>query len=263
MMNFCVLGSGSKGNATLVKTNQTKILIDAGFSASRLKQKMSEAGIHPDEIDAILITHEHSDHCKGLAQFIKKHPARVYGTRHTCTILKEKTPHTLWTYFEKEHSFSIGDLVISPFGISHDAVDPVGFRIESTTSALGYLSDTGCITETIRAFLQKVDTLFIESNYDPELLQTTTKRPWPLKQRIASRHGHLSNEQAAELVEQICHRELGNIVLAHLSEESNTEEMATVCMLKSIKNANMQQTSLFCSKQDDILPWIRVKKNIH
>lgn len=261
MMNFCVLGSGSGGNAALVKTGSTTILIDAGFSALRLRQRMLSVGVNPDSIDAILLTHEHGDHCAGLAQFTKKHPVRVYGTRHTCMYLRDTLPGVAWTYVEKEHSFAVGDLVITPFGISHDAVDPVGFRIENSTSTLGYLSDTGCVTNGILSHLQEVHTLFVESNYDPELLQKTPKRPWPLKQRIASRHGHLSNGQAGELVAEIADNTLENIILCHLSRESNTEEIALASMNKTIEQSRLHAARLLCARQHDVIPWIRVRAN--
>lgn len=259
MMRFCVLGSGSGGNATLVCTDNTTILIDAGFSALRLRQRMASVGVNPASIDAILLTHEHADHSTGLSQFTKKHRVRIYGTRHTCMYLREHSPHAAWSYFEKNHSFNIGDLVITPFGISHDAVDPVGFRIESPSSTFGYLSDTGCATPDILDHLQDLHSLFIESNYDPELLQATPKRPWPLKQRIASRHGHLSNAQAAELVEKIAKPCLENIVLGHLSAESNTEEIAKSCMAEAIRAARLEAARLFCARQHEILPWVQVR----
>lgn len=260
MMNFCVLGSGSGGNAALVRTGNTTVLIDAGFSALRLKQRLHSVGVDPDSIDAILLTHEHSDHSSALFQFTRKHAVRVYGTRHTCMYLRDQIPNAAWTYIEKEHSFAIGNLVITPFGISHDAVDPVGFRIESPTSTLGYLSDTGCINGNILSHLQEVHSLYLESNYDPELLQTTPRRPWPVKQRIASRHGHLSNAQAGELVAEIIRPTLENIILGHLSSESNTEELALASMLKTLEDAQMPTTSLLCSRQHEILPWINVKR---
>ncbi len=261
MMNFCVLGSGSGGNAALVQTENTTVLIDAGLSALRLKQRMHAAGINPDALDAVIITHEHADHSSGLHQFTKKHGVRIYGTRHTCSYLKENCPHASWTYVEKGHSFKIGDMVITPFGTSHDAVDPVGFRLESTVSSLGYLSDTGCFNSTMVSYLQGLHSVFIESNYDPGLLQSTPKRPWPLKQRIASRHGHLSNEQAGELVSEISHSALENIILGHLSKESNTEELALKSMLDTLRKIELLQTNLFCARQHEATPWIRVRKN--
>lgn len=258
MMKFCVLGSGSSGNASLVQFGTTSILIDAGFSALRLRKKMEEARVSPESLSAILITHEHGDHRTGLHQFTKKYKTRVHGTRHTCITLRDYAPDAAWSYFEKGQSFMIGELIITPFGTSHDAVDPVGFRIEADGTTLGYISDTGHISDSMIEKLSELDCLYIESNYDPQLLQDTPKRPWPLKQRIASRHGHLSNDQAAELVTHIATPRLKKIVLGHLSSESNTEELAMTTMERTLAELGLSHTELLCSKQHEILPWIHI-----
>lgn len=137
MMQFCVLGSGSGGNATIVKAGETVLLVDAGFSAARLRDKMKSAGVEPEELDAILLTHEHTDHMKGVHQFTRKYTVRVYATRHTAMCVQEKAPEAPWAYFEKGQSFKIGDIVITPFATYHDAVDPVGFKFETERSSLG------------------------------------------------------------------------------------------------------------------------------
>ena len=258
MMKFCVLGSGSSGNASLVQFGTTSILIDAGFSALRLRKKMEEACIAPESLSAILITHEHGDHRMGLHQFTKKYKTRVHGTRHTCMTLRDYAPDASWSYFEKGQSFMIGEVIITPFGTSHDAVDPVGFRIEAKGITLGFVSDTGHISDSMAEKLSELDCLYIESNYDPELLEQTPKRPWALKQRIASRHGHLSNGQAAELVSRISTPRLKKIVLGHLSSESNTPEIAITTMEKTLNELGMSQTEILCSKQHEILPWINI-----
>lgn len=258
MMKFCVLGSGSSGNASLVQFGATSLLIDAGFSALRLRQKMEQARVAPESLAAILITHEHGDHRTGLHQFTKKYKTRVHGTRHTCMTLRDYAPEASWSYFEKGVSFMIGDIIITPFGTSHDAVDPVGFRFEAEGITLGYLSDTGHISDSMVEKLSELDCLYLESNYDPQLLQDTPKRPWPLKQRIASRHGHLSNEQAAELVSRVASPKLKQIVLGHLSSESNTEEIAMTLMERTLAELGLKQTELLCSKQHEILPWISI-----
>ncbi|MEG0333272.1 MAG: MBL fold metallo-hydrolase [Akkermansia sp.] len=258
MMKFCVLGSGSSGNASLVQFEQTTILIDAGFSAKRLSERMEQVHVDPSSLDAILLTHEHGDHRMGLAQFTKKYKIRVHCTHHTGMTLREATPNATWSYFEKEQSFMIGEIIITPFGISHDAVDPVGFRIEAGDSTLGYLSDTGHVTDGMAEKLRELDCLFVESNYDPHLLEITPKRPWPLKQRIASRHGHLSNEQASALVTRIASPKLKQIVLGHLSGESNTETIASTTMSQTLIDIGLSTTTLHCSRQHEILPWINI-----
>lgn len=258
MMQFCVLGSGSGGNATIVRSGNTLLMVDAGFSATRLQDKIKSVGVEPDELDAILITHEHSDHVKGVHQFTKKHAVRVYATRHTAMCVQEKAPEASWVCFEKGQSFQIGDIVITPFPTYHDAVDPVGFKFETNRSSLGFVSDTGQAPACIAEYLSKVDSLVLESNYDPEMLATTPKRPWPLKQRIASAHGHLSNEQACDLLRRIAHDSLKNVVLAHLSSESNSPVLAEELMRATLCDVGLASTSLCCAGQDFSLPWIQV-----
>ena len=239
MMQFCVLGSGSGGNATIVKAGETVLLVDAGFSAARLRDKMKSAGVEPEELDAILLTHEHTDHMKGVHQFTRKYTVRVYATRHTAMCVQEKAPEAPWAYFEKGQSFKIGDIVITPFATYHDAVDPVGFKFETERSSLGFISDTGQAPGCVAEHLSMVDSLVVESNYDPDMLAATPKRPWPLKQRIA-------------------HDALKNVVLAHLSAESNSPELAESLMRATLHDMGLASTSLFCASQDSCLPWIRV-----
>jgi phosphoribosyl 1,2-cyclic phosphodiesterase len=258
MMQLCVLGSGSSGNASIVKTDTTTILIDAGFSALRLKKRMMEVGIHPDHLDAILITHDHHDHCSALAQFSKKHEIPVMCSTHTCQELRYQAPNVPYVSFEKQQPFTLGDLTITAFPISHDATDPVGFRVESGNASLGYVSDTGCVTPTILKYLQGVQSLYLESNYDPELLRLTTKRPMRTKQRIASRFGHLSNDDAAGVVNEIAHPDLKHIVLAHLSSECNREEIALDTMANTLQRCGLNETTLCCARQHEILPWFSI-----
>ena len=257
-MQFCVLGSGSGGNAPIVRAGETVLLVDAGFSAARLRDKMKSAGVEPDELDAILLTHEHADHMKGVHQFTRKHAVRVYATRHTAMCVQEKAPEAPWAYFEKGQSFRIGDIVITPFPTYHDAVDPVGFKFETERSSLGFISDTGQAPGCIAEYLAMVDSLVVESNYDPDMLAATPRRPWPLKQRIASAHGHLSNGQACDLLRRIAHGALKNVVLAHLSAESNSPALAESLMRDTLHDMGLASTSLFCASQDSCLPWIRV-----
>ena len=259
MLDFCVLGSGSSGNASILRSQNATILIDAGFSGLRLRRKLVEAGVNLNSIDAVLLTHEHTDHTQALGQLLKKADIPVMATRHTCLFLKEKAPNVQWFVFEKSQSFRIGDISVTPFAISHDAVDPVGFRLETSYASLGILSDTGCCNSTIKQHLAGLNALYVESNYDPDMLEATPKRPWPLKQRIASRYGHLSNQQASDFVSQILHPGLRHIILAHLSSESNSELLARETMAAVIANAGLSQSIvLSCARQHEILPWISI-----
>lgn len=258
MLEFCVLGSGSGGNATLVRCGETILMIDAGFSAMRIRQKLAMVGLGIQDLAGILITHEHGDHIKGIHQLSKKHTLKVYGTRHTTRVVKEKAPDALYVVAEKQSSFRIGEIVVTAFPVSHDAVDPVAYRFETETSSLAYISDTGVVDKEMEEFLHGLDSLILESNYDPDMLQQTPKRPWPLKQRIASRWGHLSNEQANEVVKSIGHAKLNHLVLAHLSGESNTPDLALSMMQDTLTFLGLSDTVLMCAKQDEPLPWVSV-----
>lgn len=147
---------------------------------------------------------------------------------------------------------------MTPFGVAHDAVDPVGFRFDCGEVSLGYLTDTGHVQKHVPEFLAGVEALYLESNYEPDILAACTRRPWPLKQRIASQHGHLSNGQACEFVEAIAHQGLRHLVLAHLSRECNEPGVARALMMQSLTKLGLS-TNLYCASPVDVLPWITVE----
>ena len=208
MIHFAVLGSGSSGNSAIVCTKDTRVLIDAGLSARQLKLRLELLGIDPDSIGGILLTHEHGDHTGGIDVFCRNRPIPVFATAHTSQIVQEGMRSRVpWQIFEAGEGFRINDLLVESFPVPHDAIDPVGFVIRSQQSVLGLVSDIGHVTALVKDRLQSVNTLFVESNYDEEMLQKDTKRPWPTKQRISSRHGHLSNSQTADLVVSIAAQE--------------------------------------------------------
>lgn len=171
MMQFCVLGSGSGGNATIVKTGDTVLLVDAGFSAARLRERMRYAGVEPDDLDAhSAYSRTRRPHEGRATSLPESTPCACTPTRHTALCVQEKAPEAPWTYFEKGQSFKIGDIVITPFPTYHDAVDPVGFKFETEQSSLGFISDTGQAPGCVAEYLSMVDSLVVESNYDPEML---------------------------------------------------------------------------------------------
>lgn len=256
MVRITVLGSGSTGNSTLLECGNTRILIDAGFSAKRLSDKLLDVGIIPDSLSAILVTHEHTDHVQALPVFTKKWGTPVYITRHTHASLSSQPEHIRWCFFESGCSFAIGDVIVTSFPIPHDAADPVGFRFDYFGACYGHLSDAGNITETIRSHLEGVHALFIESNHDMDLLQNDTRRPWPVKQRICSHHGHLSNEQACTLVNELLHDKLEHIILGHLSRDCNTPEIAMKTMKEALAHATPLIPEVHCSIADAASQWI-------
>ncbi len=255
MLNLAVLGSGSSGNSALVCLGDTRILIDAGLSARQLCSRLEVVGVDPDSISAVVLTHEHGDHTRGLEVFCRKRRISVYATTHTCAVVREGiTAPVLWKQFEAGAGFKINGVEVESFSVPHDAVDPVGFLFRCGKSSLGVLSDVGHVTRMIVDRLKGVDTLFTEANYDDVLLQNDTKRPWATKQRISNRHGHLSNEQTAELVTEIAGPNLTRVVLGHLSSDCNTPELAASVISKRLREQGLTDVSVECAGRDAPLP---------
>lgn len=252
MFEITFLASGSNGNSALVRTESATFLIDAGLSTKELTLRMERCGVEPRGLDAILVTHEHGDHTKGLAQWCKKHGTPVYCNRQTAMVLREKIEgFGGWKIFESGSEFSLGATSVRSFLIPHDAVEPVGFVVRSGSRSFGFLTDLGHATALVTESLRGVDGLLIEANYDEALLQQDTKRPWSIKQRIQSRHGHLSNEAAAGTVAGILHEGLGHLVLGHLSRDCNREDLAMAAVKRVLGDAS---TRLSCAGQETPLP---------
>ncbi len=221
-MRFSVLSSGSKANSTFLECGNHRILIDCGLSCRETERRLLQLGIAADSIKSILITHEHSDHIKGVAQFSKKHRVPVYANADTAKFMDDVYG---LEHFESGARFSIGNIKIFPFSITHDARDPVGFTVEYEGLRYGQATDLGRVTKLVRASLLNCNALLIESNHDEEMLQTCSYS-WDLKKRIASSHGHLSNTDAANLISDLVSPELLHLVLGHISENSNTTDLA-------------------------------------
>ena len=228
MLNFCSLYSGSSGNSLLVQTSNTKILIDVGESAKKIATALSSLEVEPSDIDAILITHEHSDHIKGLGTFSKKYDIPVYANSKTWDAMPEQSEKISDKNIKKftiEENFEIGDLKIHPFKIPHDAANPCGFNISNNDKKLSIATDIGHMTSNIAHKLE--DSLFIllEANYDPEILKCSSY-PYLLKQRIAGPNGHLPNLEAGKTISFLMNSGLKQVMLGHLSRENNFPELA-------------------------------------
>ena len=250
MLRLTILGSGSSGNCAVVSTGETTLLLDAGLSAKQIVARLELAGSSIDAVDGILLSHEHGDHTRGVEILCRKRAIPLFCTPLTqeslAGSLMFKSPPR-WQLMQTGAAFQFRDLRIESFPVPHDAVDPVGFVIEDGESKLGFLSDVGFITNLIKDRLRASDSLFIEANYDTRLLEADTKRPWSTKQRISSRHGHLSNDQVAELVESIAHPELHHIVLGHLSEDCNDPDTAIRAVHEALRKTNVDGVSVRCA----------------
>ena len=254
MLSFISLGSGSSGNSALVYTEKTFVLVDAGISAKQLRIKLKDVGVDPDKLDGILITHEHGDHTKGLEVFCRKLDVPIYCNAVTRESLSSNVSSAeTWRIIECGDPFSVGDIVINGFPVMHDAVDPMGFIFEKNGKKLGFVSDVGHVTEVMKSTLSVVDTIFIEANYDETLLQNDERRPWSLKQRIASRHGHLSNKQVAELVGSIVGGGmLQRVILGHLSQDCNSPEIAKAEIILALSMKGISGVEVICAKRDQV-----------
>ncbi|MBT8037147.1 MAG: MBL fold metallo-hydrolase [Verrucomicrobiae bacterium] len=256
---MAVLGSGSGGNATLVSCGDTHILVDAGLSAKQLTLRMEMLGVVPDQLDAILLTHEHSDHARGVDVLLRKRDLSVYANARTREALSHKMKSSIsWRIFQSGQQFDLGDLSIQAFKIPHDAAEPVGFVVTGQETQLGMVSDVGHVTHLMREHLRGSDAIYIEANYDQTLLDQDTRRPWSTKQRICSRHGHLSNEQTAELLGEIACEKLKCVMLCHLSSDCNCPDIATQAIGKSLTQSGLPNVDIRCAHQHQPSDWIEI-----
>ena len=242
-LEICYLASGSSGNCYLIRYESTAVLVDAGISCRQICQGLKELGVSPAELAGVFITHEHSDHIKGLRVLAEKHGVPVFCNAATLegTGLEARRMQTV--LFRTGDRLQVGDLQIQSFPLSHDAADPVGYSVEKDGAKISIVTDTGTVTEAVRGAMRNANVLVLESNHDESVLRMG-RYPWFLKQRILSDFGHLSNEAAASALAEVLLEEqaLGElsertVLLAHLSAENNFPEMALMTM-QNILEAN-------------------------
>ena len=225
-LKVCVLASGSSGNCIWVSSGATAILVDAGLSAREIERRLAAIGGRPDEVRAICLSHEHSDHTAGLARLHARYGTALYANAGTIEGYRGAAAAPLpWNVFTTGAAFAIGDLTIEPFSVPHDAYEPVGFVISSGGVRVGIATDLGMPTGVVREHLKTCRALVLEMNHEEELLHAS-RRPWPLKQRILGRQGHLSNRQSRELLGSLAGPHLERVFLAHLSAECNRPDLA-------------------------------------
>lgn len=254
-----MLGSGSNGNSAVVDCGGTRLLIDAGLSAKQIQLRLQEMGVDPLSLDGILVTHEHGDHVAGLRVFCKRFPVPIYTTGETSQSLRNDGLDTVsYRIFETARPFQIGHASIESFSVHHDAANPVGFVIEHNTRKLGFVSDVGHVTRSMVDRLKRLHGIFVEANYDDHLLEQDIKRPWSIKQRISSRHGHLSNLQLAELIREIAHPELKRVILGHLSSDCNSPELALGTLNRCLSELGYADVQTHCAEQKKQSPWMEI-----
>ncbi|MBT3376681.1 MAG: MBL fold metallo-hydrolase [Lentisphaerae bacterium] len=253
-----VLGSGSSGNAIVVHTETDGFLIDAGFSARELKRRMREAGIDESLIRAIIVSHEHGDHVRGLRVCAKQLQVPIYANRRTADAIRQREKDLGQVHvFASGNPFRVGECQVEPFSIPHDANDPVGFVIRWHDRKIGLATDLGHASHLVCYQLKSCDLLVVESNHDIQML-SRSERPWSLKQRILSRHGHLSNAASMELLQRVLDERTKHLVLAHASQECNRYELVEESIQTCLAGLGREDISAYVAKQDSWLPTVWV-----
>jgi phosphoribosyl 1,2-cyclic phosphodiesterase len=247
-LRVCLLASGSKGNSLFIETGKTRILIDAGLSAREILHRLSVIGVEGPELNAVFISHEHTDHVRGAGTLARRLGIPVIISYSTHSQSREIFKRNEVIEFESGCSFTFMDTLIDPFPITHDTEDPVGFVIDGPLGRIGVATDLGIATRLVKEKLKGCRALVLESNHDEDML-LNGPYPWHLKQRIKSRHGHLSNGDSAELLGELINAGLEGVFLAHLSEANNDPEIAMATFRKMLDNQNVCSPRLIIGNQ--------------
>lgn len=253
MLKFCSIYSGSSGNCLFVNSNHTKILVDAGVSCKKVCEGLESIGSSITEIDAILVTHEHSDHVQGIGTVSQKYNIPVYANIETWNAMEKQknkvSPDNIRT-FENDKDFNLNDLTIHPFSTPHDAANPCGFNIHNGSKRLSIATDLGHMNNSLISELYSSSFVFLEANYDPEILKVS-KYPFLLKQRISGPHGHLSNSTAGKTISNLLFkRDLKEVMLGHLSKENNFPELAYQTVANELMENNADLDNIRLSVAD-------------
>ncbi len=253
-MRFATLGSGSRGNATLIESGSSRLLVDNGFSVRELESRLGVLGVEPDSIEALLLTHEHGDHSRGVAALASRYGITVWTTPGTWRALGAPEAPSLRLFSGHDGAVRFGDLRVLPYPVPHDAREPTQFVFECSGGRLGMLTDAGAVTSHIRAVLADCDALILESNHDLGLLRCG---PYPpaLQRRVGGPFGHLSNLQAAALLDQLPIAGIRHLCLAHISAKNNSAELV-MAAIRGVSESLATRARL--ALQDTPGPWVEV-----
>jgi phosphoribosyl 1,2-cyclic phosphodiesterase len=239
-MKFSVLSSSSSGNCTYIETDEGAVLVDVGLSGKKIEAHLSSLGRSMENVRALLITHEHSDHVLGLGVLAKRYGVPVYATEATIMELKrQQSANFTWKSMPDDQCVEIAGMRIDCFSVPHDAYAPVAYRFFTAECSLGVVMDLGHATRLVQQKAGECETLLLEANYDLALLRADSKRPWEVKQRIQARHGHLSNEAAGELARTLSQAKLRHLFLGHLSSDCNTPQRAKEVVEAQLKGTDV------------------------
>ena len=254
MIRFASLGSGSKGNATLIEQAKTRILVDCGFSLGETERRLQRLNCHPETLTAILVTHEHSDHAAGIGRLSRRYRIPVYLTVGTHYVMRDKQ-FAQTHYINTHDAFSIHDLTIQPFPVPHDAREPCQFVFQDGQHKIGHLTDVGSMTPIITQTLQQLDALMLECNYDLQMLEEG-EYPVVLKKRVSGRYGHFSNFQASVLLKELNLSRMQHLVGMHLSEKNNLPSHAYRALCTG---ADCSENWIQLANQQDGIIWREVR----
>jgi phosphoribosyl 1,2-cyclic phosphodiesterase len=250
-VQFTILGSGSSGNCAYLEYEETRLLIDAGLSGKQIRQRLLSIGRTPENLDGILITHEHSDHVQGLVGLAARLKLPIYCNRQTRDAIRSSLDVEVeFHLFETGATFELGSICVDTFSVPHDAYDPVGFLIRAGCANIGFLTDLGHATKLVIERVRSANVLVLETNHDLKMLQDDPRRPWSVKQRIVSRHGHLSNDSAAKLACEIVTANLEYLYLGHLSTDCNRPELAHETVNRELTRIGASHVTIITASQD-------------
>lgn len=267
MLELCSIASGSSGNCICVGSQDCHVLIDAGISGKRIEQGLNAIDLKSQEMAGILVTHEHIDHIAGLGVMARRYGLPIYATAGTITAIQNtpsvgKIEETLFHTITAGENFVMGDLTITPIPISHDAADPVAYRIKKGNRNFAVVTDLGSYDDEIVGQLQGLDALLLEANHDIHMLETGIY-PYPLKRRIMGDKGHLSNERSGQLLCELLHDNFGTVMLGHLSKENNYEKLAYEAVRMEVTMGDnpykAEDFPMFVAKRDAVSPVIRAE----